>query len=161
MTHLVSMGAEAFASFAEEAVSSYAEDNVIAGRWPGEGAMERSRTEFDRLLPEGLQTPDHHLYEIVETAEAATVGCLWYSVSGDKEARAGFVYNIHIKPEYRGRGYAAAALVLLEEKARAEGLISIGLHVFGFNTAAQALYRSAGYGVTGLNMLKLLHRDEA
>jgi hypothetical protein len=38
-------------------------------------------------------------------------------------------------------------------------LSSIALHVFSFNTGAQALYRSTGYGITGMNMLKPLRRD--
>lgn len=36
------------------------------------------------------------------------------------------------------------------------GLGKIGLHVFSFNLGAQALYRSLGYGITGMNMLKPL-----
>jgi hypothetical protein len=33
---------------------------------------------------------------------------------------------------------------------------SIGLHVFGDNLGAHALYAKLGYGVTGINMLKRL-----
>jgi ribosomal protein S18 acetylase RimI-like enzyme len=36
------------------------------------------------------------------------------------------------------------------------GLRAIGLHVFNQNTSAQALYRSLGYEVTSVNMLKHL-----
>jgi ribosomal protein S18 acetylase RimI-like enzyme len=34
------------------------------------------------------------------------------------------------------------------------------LHVFAQNGRALALYRAAGYGITGMNMLKWLRRDE-
>ena len=39
---------------------------------------------------------------------------------------------------------------------QALGVQRIGLHVFGHNTGAQALYARLGYGVTGLNLLKPL-----
>jgi ribosomal protein S18 acetylase RimI-like enzyme len=40
-----------------------------------------------------------------------------------------------------------------------QGLSSLALHVFSFNTGAQALYRSIGYGISGMNMFKPLRRD--
>ncbi len=64
-----------------------------------------------------------------------------------------------MQPEFRGRGHARAALQLAEAIAIAQGAQAIALHVFIFNTSAQALYRSLGYGITGLNMLKPLQRD--
>ena len=75
--------------------------------------------------------------------------------------RSAFVYNIRIEPAFRGRGHAKAALEQVEQLAVAEGMTSIGLHVFGFNTGAQALYRSLGYGLTGFNMRKPLRRGES
>jgi hypothetical protein len=44
----------------------------------------------------------------------------------------------------------------LPEGALAMVLARIGLHVFGHNPGAQALYAQLGYGVTGLNMAKPL-----
>lgn len=159
MTILTPMRAEEFESFADEAVASYANDNVQAGRWSISTALARSRREFKRLLPQGLETPNHFIYEIEDETAGQSVGFLWFAIVETSETRYGYVYNIRVKPEFRGRGYARAALDLIETVAASAGLSTIALHVFSFNTGAQALYRSTGYGITGMNMLKPLRRD--
>ena len=156
MTILVAMSPEAFSSFVEEAVAGYAADNVAAGRWPEASAAGRARAEFDRLLPLGLATPGHRLCEVRDEDVGATVGSVWFATVGGDDERSGYLYNLRIKPEFRGRGYAKAALERIEQLALADGLSGISLHVFGFNTGAQALYRSMGYGITGINMAKRL-----
>jgi RimJ/RimL family protein N-acetyltransferase len=61
-----------------------------------------------------------------------------------------------MKEEFRGKGYGAASLALLEEKARQLGKTRIALHVFGHNLRAQKLYQSAGYVTTNISMAKNL-----
>lgn len=161
MTGLIPMREEHFAPFMEEAVTSYAQDNATVGRWPEAESLARARAEFSHLLPDGLATRDHFLYEIIDQGTGETVGFMWFAVQGPHDARAGYLYNIRVKPEFRGRGHASAALMLLEGVASQMGLRGIGLHVFAFNSAAQALYRSLGYGITGFNMLKPLRGHEA
>ena len=73
--------------------------------------------------------------------------------------KSAFVYDVEVKSELRRQGYARAAFTALEPIVKALGLSSIGLHVFGHNPGAQALYRSLGYGITGVNMLKQLGSD--
>lgn len=159
MTILSPMRPQEFESFAHEAIASYANDNAQAGRWPLSTALARARTEFNRLLPQGLETPNHFIYEIEDEAAGESIGFLWFAIVETSDTRYGYVYNIRVKPEFRGRGHARAALDLIEAVAAAHGLSSIALHVFSFNTGAQALYRSTGYGITGMNMLKPLRRD--
>ncbi len=161
MTVLTPMRQEVFSSFLELSVSTYAEDNVTAGRWSADGALDRARSEFDRLLPLGLQTPDHYLFEIREVESGEAIGFVWLAVAGEAAARSGYLYNIQIKPQYRGRGHAKAALELIDDIALAKDVGSIALHVFSFNGAAQALYRSHGYWVTGVNMRKSIRRNDA
>jgi ribosomal protein S18 acetylase RimI-like enzyme len=158
-TTLTPMRAEAFKAFAAEAIASYATDGEEAGRWPFDNAHERAHSEFGRLLPQGLETPDHYIYEIEDEALGQVVGFVWLAVIGAPGAQSGYVYSIHIAPELRGRGYAKAALDLIEAVAADKGLTTLALHVFSFNTSAQALYRSVGYGITGINMLKPLRRN--
>ena len=153
------MRAEAFTAWVQQAVSGYADDNVAVGRWPAEGALERSRAEFASLLPQGLATPEHHLFEILAGEAGPTVGFLWFAVDVQHGQRGGFVYDVGILPAFRRQGHARRAFQALEPLARALGLTSIGLHVFGHNPGAQALYAQLGYGVTGLNLLKRLPPD--
>jgi len=156
---LTPMRTEAFDSFAKEAIAGYASDNVQSGRWPSELALERSRAEFHSFLHQGLQTPNHFVFEIQHHPTGEPVGVLWFAIVESGGVRSGYVYNIRIKPEFRGRGYAKAALDLIEKFAVSKGLFSLALHVFSFNTGAQALYRSIGYGISGMNMFKPLRRD--
>lgn len=161
MTILIPMRAQAFVAFAEASIADFAHDNVQAGRWLASDALQRARAEFDRLLPQGLHTSGHHFHEIQDAADTETVGYLWFALQETDGVRSGYVYNIRIKPEFRGRGHAKAALELGERLAVAEGASGIGLHVFAFNTSAQALYRSLGYGITGLNMFKRILADRS
>ena len=156
MTVLAPMGAAYYARWRETAAADYAQDNIAAGRWPASGALERSRREFDELLPQGLATPEHFLFEIRDAQGGATVGSIWFAIverGGDRHA---YVYDVAVDPPQRRRGHALRAFEALEPRVRALGLSRIGLHVFGHNPGAQALYRRLGYGVTGINMVKQL-----
>ena len=159
MIILTPMRAQAFEPFAEDAIAAYAADNAQSGRWPRSSVLARSRAEFHRLLHQGLQTPDHFVYEIQHHPTGEPIGVLWFAIVESGDLRSGYVYSIRIKPEYRGRGYAKAALDLIEKFAVSQGLASLALHVFSFNTGAQALYRSIGFGISGMNMFKPLRRD--
>ena len=156
MTVLVPMRPAYFGPYVEIEVANYAADNVAAGRVAREGAVERSRTEFDSLLPQGLATPDHHLFEILADADGPTVGALWVGVEERHGERTAFVYNVGIDTAWRRQGHAQRAFAALEPMVRDLGIASIGLHVFGHNPTAQALYTKLGYAVTGVNMVKRL-----
>jgi hypothetical protein len=47
MTFLSPMRADVFPSYLESAIAGYAEDCVASHRWPSEGAIERSRADFE------------------------------------------------------------------------------------------------------------------
>jgi ribosomal protein S18 acetylase RimI-like enzyme len=161
MITLLPMPESDFHSFEAECTSAYARDNVRASRWPQSSGLARAQEEFRRLLPSGLSTPDHFIYNIHDQQSNHTVGFLWLAEFESGGARVGYVYSIHINPEHRGHGYAKAAIDRIEEQGLARGLTTISLHVFSHNAAAQALYRSLGYGITGFNMLKPLKHDDA
>ena len=50
------MDEETFTEYLNLVIPSYANDNIESGRWDKEGAVERSRKEYDSLLPEGLES---------------------------------------------------------------------------------------------------------
>ncbi len=150
------MRAETFPAYVQAAVAGYAEDNVRCGRWPEQGALDRSLAEFQSLLPQGLATPDNHLFEILAGADGPAVGHLWFAVEDHHGLRSGYVYDVDVDPAHRRQGHARRAFELLEGMAAGFGLARIGLHVFGDNAGAQALYRRLGYTVTGLDMVKAL-----
>jgi len=152
---LVPMTSAEFDAWLPGTIAGYAAEHVRSGRWSGDEALVRSREEHERLLPQGLATPDHHLCNIVPAGGGQAVGMLWFQAM-QKPTPSAFVYNIEIYPEFRRRGYAEQAMLELEEEARRLGLTGIRLHVFGHNTAARPLYDKLGYVPTNINMLKEL-----
>ena len=159
MTTLVPMPAASFPAFLEAAIAGYAEQNVASGRWPAESALELSKAEHQRLLPDGLASKDNHIFEVRDPATDAMVGTLWLGVQNRTGLPLAYVFNIEIAPEHRRQGHAARAFKALEPVVVELGLSAIGLNVFAYNTGAQALYASLGYEVTALSMRKSLGNE--
>lgn len=151
---LLPMPAERYRAYLESAVERYAQDNIAAGRWPAEEARARSRAAFPAILPQGLQTPGVHLYEIMEGD--AVAGTLLATVVAEDGKLGAFLYDLHVLPQYRRRGAATRALRAFETAMRDLDLATIGLHVFGFNAGAQELYAKLGYGIIDMSMRKQL-----
>jgi RimJ/RimL family protein N-acetyltransferase len=141
-----------FQAYLAHAIQAYAQDKIQAGNWSRDGALERSRKEFEGYLPQGIQTPNNYLFSLVnETGEK--VGILWYAIL-PKQPGLAFIYDFEIDEPFRRRGYASQAIVALEQDAKGRGLKQIELHVFGHNTAARALYKKAGFVETNVMMTK-------
>ena len=154
MITLTPMTQSEFDAFLAQAVPEYAADNVRAGYWDESEALEKSRKEFETLLPQGVQSENHFLYSIYDGEEA--VGMIWMRANMDRPVKSGFIFDIRVEDKFRGKGYGKQAMLLIEEKARELGLKSIGLHVFAYNTVAKNLYEGIGYETTSLNMIKQL-----
>jgi ribosomal protein S18 acetylase RimI-like enzyme len=142
---------EDFERFLEGEIRGYAEDHVRNGNWPPEGAIDRSRKEFERLLPDGIHSRDQFVWSILDE-ENGNVGMLWVQV---KEGKA-FIYDFVIDEAMRGKGYGKQALIAMDEKLKAMNVESVGLHVFGDNITAQQLYKKMGYKITNIQMKKEL-----
>ena len=134
-------------------IAHYAADLAASGM--DESAAERARAEQAELLPDGIDTPGHLIFKVVDGDEH--VGWLWLALWSPRgEADTGWVYDIEVGEAFRGRGYGRAAMQLAEEEARSHGLRRLGLNVFGHNPVATSLYISLGYEVTSQYMSKLL-----
>ncbi|MGE5089407.1 MAG: N-acetyltransferase family protein [Candidatus Levyibacteriota bacterium] len=142
-----------YAIWVNATIPAYARDKVESGAWAAAESLERSKAELESLLPDGKDTKDNFLYSVL-AEDGGRVGMLWFSVKERANARIAYVYNIEIDTEHRRRGHAQRALQALEEEARRLGLAGVALHVFGHNTAAQALYAKLGYLATNINMYK-------
>jgi ribosomal protein S18 acetylase RimI-like enzyme len=150
MPTLIPMSQPEFDAFLERSIPEYAADKVRAGNWTEAESLERSRKEFEELLPLGLKSEENFLYTLYDDQQA--VGMIWMKTA----STSGFIYEVYIEEKFRGRGYGRSIMLLLEEKAREMGLKSLGLHVFGSNQVARRLYEAVGYEVTNVNMKKTL-----
>lgn len=78
-----------------------------------------------------------------ETAVGYIVLCFGYSL--EWLGRDAFIDEFYLRPEYRGRGWGRAAMALVEDAARAEGIRTLHLEVVRENTLALELYRKIGF----------------
>lgn len=147
------MSPERYVTWHAYSVAAYAEEHVRAGNWSEDEALARSEAQFNELLTDGLDTPGHWLWSVVDPA-GEEVGVLWLA-RGRRDGHA-FIYDIEMNPARRGEGYGTAALLALEDWCRANGFSSIGLHVFGHNEGAWRLYKRLGYKETSVQMEKRL-----
>lgn len=143
-----------FEQYKEATIPSYAAAHVRAGTYPADGAVERARAEFASLLPEGLRSPGHTVVWIVDAASGKRVGHLWYFHPADQPRM--FIYDIEIDADSRRKGFAEAAITELVGIGRIAGARTLGLHVFGDNTGAIALYEKLGFLTTNRMMAKPL-----
>lgn len=156
MITLRSMTQAELETYLEHAINEYASEHVRAGNWKPEGAVERSRAEFTKLLPQGVNTPGQYLFSIHDSETDRNIGILWFADQGESEEQAAFIYDFEIQEEYRGHSYGAQALSALEAQVRAAGLNKLALHVFGHNRVARSLYQKMGYVETNVLMSKQL-----
>jgi ribosomal protein S18 acetylase RimI-like enzyme len=154
MIDFVPMEEGEFESYLARAIPGYADENVAAGAWDPEGALEKARKAYDQFLPEGLSTSDQHLFSIVDTDHQVKVGMIWYMLREGSGSRSAFICDFEIDEAFRRKGYGRRALRHLEKELDKRGATRVGLHVFSGNVAARSLYESLGYTTTGVNMVK-------
>jgi ribosomal protein S18 acetylase RimI-like enzyme len=152
MIRLVPMTEDEFKRYLEKAIPEYADDNVRAGYWSEEEALERSRKSYEGLLPQGVRTENNYLFRIQLEESGEKIGMVWLKHEAPRPH--GFIYDIVLDKAQRGKGYGKQAMLALEELAKEMGLEAIGLHVFAYNAAAMKLYKGLGYKVTSQNMTK-------
>jgi ribosomal protein S18 acetylase RimI-like enzyme len=142
-----------YAVWLAETIPAYAADKVASGQWAHDAALELAKKEYGELLPQGPETPENHLFTILDQ-EAVPVGVLWFAVKTKFNARIAFVLDVSVSEGRRRQGHARRALLALEDEVRTLGLSGIALHVFGHNTGAQALYAKLGYQPTNISLFK-------
>jgi len=153
VVRLVPMSQEAFTTWRAKLIPGYAAENVASGRWTADEALAQSERQINELLPGGVGSPNQFLWSTVdERGDAA--GTLW--VGTERRPDHAFIYDIELDESRRGQGLGTAALGALEDWARAHGITTIGLHVFGRNRGAWRLYQRLGYVETNINMEKQL-----
>ncbi len=124
---------------------AYADDQIRSGNWAPEEAMDLALAGNAELLPQGLATEDMLLLT-AEQPDGTAVGRVWLGLNHPRgKPGCAFLYDIEVEEPYRGQGYGRALLAAAEDVARSRGVASLELNVFGDNTSAIALYRSAGY----------------
>lgn len=150
------MTEEEFAGYRGRLAREYAEEHVKAGNWAPEEALARSEAELDKLLPEGVASPDALVLTATDR-DGVPLGVLWIGLKHPTGAPdTAWIYDIEVFAEHRGRGLGRALLSAAEREVARQGIGKLGLNVFGSNEVARRLYDSAGYVVTTQQMQKRL-----
>jgi GNAT superfamily N-acetyltransferase len=135
---------------------AYADEQIAAGRWLAEGAVQRAREENTELLPHGLETERMLILRGVDT-DGEPVGWAWVALDHPRGTPdVAFLYDIEVIETRRGGGLGRALLAAVEDATRLAGAIGLELNVFGRNHTAIALYSSAGYELVTQQMRKAL-----
>lgn len=132
--------------------AGYAHDIEVHGGMPREAAEHKADADIAAVLPQGPDTPGHSIYQLESGAE--TVGRLWVAEREMDGRRVLYIYEIEVDEPHRGRGFGRQAMLLAEAEARARGISTVQLNVFGGNEVARGLYRSLGYRETAVQMTK-------
>lgn len=152
MVTLQSMSQTDYDSLMGAAIQRYAEEKVIAGTWAEEEALEKAEDQFDSLLPKGIHTENHELWNLLNGEEP--IGWVWLCYDPNHPQKEGFIYNFFLFETYRGKGFAKQAIAALEEQAKSLGVQKLSLHVFAHNRIARSLYEKTGFAETGIYMSK-------
>jgi diamine N-acetyltransferase len=78
-----------------------------------------------------------------DAAVGYVVLCFGYSL--EWLGRDAFIDEFYLREEYRGHGWGRAAMVFVEEAARAAGIRTLHLEVVRENAAALKIYRTMGF----------------
>jgi len=149
------MTAAEYATWVTTARAAYAEGVAAAMHLKQNQAMIKAEADYKALLPQGIDTPNHHLC-MVEDENGAVVGYVWFAEERMETRDRLYVYDIEILEDERGRGFGRDAMLLVESEAERLGLARVELNVWPSNHVARALYRSLGFEETSIGMTKLI-----
>ncbi|CAM3140823.1 GNAT family N-acetyltransferase [Leuconostoc gasicomitatum] len=153
MLKIMPMSPNHFQKYMDFAVNEYATEKIAAGTWTAETAQKNSQLTYDRLLPNGLATPDNFFYSIFKNSEI--IGYIWFGTDNENASTA-FIFDFEIYKTYQNSGFGSKTLELVSNEAKNMGFTSLGLHVFGSNSRAIHVYQKSGFNITDIKMQKQL-----
>jgi ribosomal protein S18 acetylase RimI-like enzyme len=151
---LVPMPAERFPEWLDRSRTDFVADLVATGESP-EAAHRQASEALEGAFPARVPTASNAVFDVVDRSGTA-VGYLWVGQDDSDDETAWWIWDVFIEPGHQGKGIGRAAMLLAEEYARSQGARTLGLNVFGANTAARGLYASLGYETTSVKMRKTL-----
>lgn len=146
-----------FDGWLDGAVKRLADYLQASGRAAPAEAQAQARSTHDERLPQGQQTPGHHLFEIHD-AHGHPVGQLWLYLGPTGQAH---LYDLFIERHRRRQGQARREMQALLDEAAQRGAQRLGLNVLAANEAARRLHEQPGFQVHSLQMSRTLPQPVA
>jgi GNAT superfamily N-acetyltransferase len=147
------MSPDELATYLRHAPEGYRRQRVEFGGETEAQAQAAADRDFAELFPNGKPGPDHFLF-VARDEHGDRVGLLWLALRARTDVTTTFIYDIEVDQEHRRQGWGRAIMSAAEDWARENGAHQVALNVFGANTAARALYLSAGYSERAVVMAK-------
>lgn len=129
-------------------------DELGATGLSDDDASDQAELTLNRLLPQGLRTPDNLLWSVREDADL--VGVAWMMLRKRSSSTEAVVRDLYIEQRARRQGRGRALLQILEREARERGAAHLSFRFFGRNTAAKSMCDSLGFEVSSVTMYKRL-----
>jgi len=151
-----------FLDYKEFTIAGYAQELMKGKNISYERARIDAKNEFEFGLPNGLDTENSFLMNIV-AEDGKKVGWLWFQYDTNREGNSKqvFLADLLIFESERRKGYAFEALNEMNRIARNDSCSSSALFVWDHNQEGLGLYDKCGYkpyqqGNGGWFMLKEL-----
>lgn len=151
---LVPLPSEQFSEWLRQCAAEYAADLVKTGL-SKESAGSQAEGTLNAAFPTGAPTPDNTVFNVI-TDTSETAGYVWIGRDNSEDPTSWWVWDIVIDSAFRGRGLGRTTMTLAEDYVGSRGAATLGLSVFGFNSAARGLYEPLGYETTSVKMRKNL-----
>lgn len=133
---------------------SYAQDVAASACMSIAEARAEAEAEFTMLLKREKSTERHSLDIVLDEETSEPLGSVWWRV--DDQKKRGFLFNVHVLEQHRGKGIGHEIMKLMDETLRKKGATHVILNVSARNCVAQALYEKNGYTSTNIFMTKRL-----
>lgn len=153
MIQLKPMTEDEFLKYAELSIHGFATESPRYRNVPAEEALKAVSEEFHtKMVPQGIRTPGHFLWQIYDDHER--VGHLHLGEPIRPVARELFAWDFLIYEQFRRKGFARQAMIEAAKRVRELGYLRVALNVFGDNKAAIKLYETMGFRVTQVQMVR-------
>ena len=109
--------------------------------------MDRSKRVFAEKLEVLLRREGNEVYVATVDGASEMAGYVWFGISERpfSDMRVGWIYDLLVVPEYRGRGVGEALLKHALGVSRRNGYDLTGLMVRANNKVAYSLYEKLGF----------------
>ena len=94
-----------------------------------------------------MRLPDLKYFILTGLDGLVAVGFISFMVTYEDGYEVLYIYEIHLDPEYQGKGLGKGLMLIAERTARNIGLEKVMLTVFRSNTRAIGFYERLGYSV--------------
>lgn len=132
-----------FMEFKERSINDYSQALIRSGKNSESNALGEALKEYDAMLPQGIDTPNHHFNNITNE-QGENIGYIWFEI----RSKDMFICEFLIYENHRGKGYGRQTLFELEQIAERMSVSIIRLHAFEYNTGLQKFYKYMGYEIT-------------